>query len=179
MCFWYIFQFGRLTPRCDFDCFRLDWYTSLCAYLVSHQPSQFSYSPQSHPASQEYHVIHMECSLSGPEIGSFSTYLESYGRCESIYFDQHKWYGGMILRYISTQHIYIPICELHIHIIHGCEVMFDPDWNAQLHRSLLQTHPKLWSQGQRYRLDNGINWRNVNCLVWDRQNKWTVLSTHV
>ena len=91
MCFWYIFQFGRLTPRCDFDCFRLDWYTSLCAYLVSHQPSQFSYSPQSHPASQEYHVIHMECSLSGPEIGSFSTYLESYGCCESIYFDQHRW----------------------------------------------------------------------------------------
>lgn len=51
--------------------------------------------------------------------------------------------------------------------------MFDPDWNAQLHGSLLQTHPKLWSQGQRYRLDNGINWRNVNCFVWDRQNKWT------
>ena len=92
MCFWYIFQFGRLTPRCDFDCFRLDWYTSLCAYLVSHQPSQFSYSPQSHPASQEYHVIHMECSLPGPETGSFySTYLESYGCCESIYFDQHRW----------------------------------------------------------------------------------------
>jgi len=53
----------------------------------------------------------MECSLSGPEIGSFSTYLESYGCCESIYFKINI--GGMILRYFSTDLRIIPICELH------------------------------------------------------------------
>jgi hypothetical protein len=171
--------------RCDFDCFRLVYLfvclpcepSAIPIFLLTSVTSSFS-GISCHPE--------MECSLSGPEIGSFSTYLESYGCCESIYVHQHRWdmvgWSSDISIYFYSTYLDHPNLwapRLHIHIIHGCEVMFDPDWNAQLHGSLLQTHPKLWSQGQRYWLDNGTSWRNVNCFVWDRQNKWTVLSTHV